>query len=145
MKKLREKLSENGKKDDDTLYSELLSTKLRKLSVANKLRAKHDIDNLMFKYLLQEESLMIDQSSKRNTVVGSPTPGSPVFEPYYQEKSPPTCLPSISTFKGPQIINQAGAFVQGESYTNLIHSPSNEILPGDLFRKFRGNGQHNNN
>ena len=51
MNKLKEKL--NTKKDDDQLYGDLLPTKLRRLSRSSKLRAKHEIDNIMFKYMLQ--------------------------------------------------------------------------------------------
>ena len=51
MNKLKEKL--NSKKDDDQLYRDLLATKLWRLSSSSKLRAKHEIDNIMFKYMLQ--------------------------------------------------------------------------------------------
>ena len=37
------------KKDEDQLYADLLASKLRKLTKLNKLREKHQIDNLMFK------------------------------------------------------------------------------------------------
>ena len=50
MNKLKEKL--NSKKHDNQLYSD---TKLRRLSSSNKLRAKHEIANIMIKYMLQNE------------------------------------------------------------------------------------------
>ena len=152
MKKLGERLSEKSvQKDDDSLYGELLSTKLRKLSAVNKLRVKNEIDNIMFNYLLQEErSVTSSQSNQSNSVLDSRTPNSsdktssPVYAPYHQQKSRQSTLPAINA------INQAGVLLQGENgfsrepYTNFFNSPSNEILPGDLFRKFMDNGQHNN-
>ena len=53
MNKLNEQL--NSKKDDNQLYGEMLATKLRILSSSNKLHAKHEIDNIMFKYKLRNE------------------------------------------------------------------------------------------
>ena len=53
MNKLKEKL--NSKKHDNQLYSDMLATKLRRLSSSNKLRAKHEIANIMIKYMLQNE------------------------------------------------------------------------------------------
>ena len=53
MNKLKEKL--NSKKDDDQLYGDLLANKLRWLRSSSKLRAKHEIDNVMFKYMLLNE------------------------------------------------------------------------------------------
>ena len=53
MNKLKEKL--HSKKDDDQLYGDLLATKLRRLSSSCKLRAKHEIHNIMFKYMLKNE------------------------------------------------------------------------------------------
>ena len=46
-----------AKKDEDQLHADLLAAKLRKLTKLNKLRAKHEIDNLMFKYELQDEEI----------------------------------------------------------------------------------------
>lgn len=48
MLKLKEKLG--TKKDEDQLYGKLLAAKLRKLTKLSKLKAKHEIDNLVFKY-----------------------------------------------------------------------------------------------
>ena len=53
MNKLKEKL--NSKKDDDQLYGDLLATKLQRLLSSSTLCAKHEIDNIMFKYMLQNE------------------------------------------------------------------------------------------
>ena len=53
MNKLKEKL--NSKKDDDQLYGDLLANKLRWLWSSSKLRAKHEIDNVVFKYMLLNE------------------------------------------------------------------------------------------
>ena len=53
MNKLKEKL--NSKKDYDQLYGDLLASKLRRLSSSSKLRTKHEIGNIMFKHMLQNE------------------------------------------------------------------------------------------
>ena len=53
MVKLKEKL--NSKTDENGLYGDLLSTKLRRLSKINKLEAKHEIDNIMFRFQLQQD------------------------------------------------------------------------------------------
>ena len=51
MNKLKERLNSN----DDQLYSDLLATKLWRLSSSSKLPSKHETDNIMFKYILQNE------------------------------------------------------------------------------------------
>ena len=62
MRQLEKRLSAPAvEKDDDRLYGDLLTVNLRKLSSDNKLLAKHDIDNVMFRYLLaqrQQENSM---------------------------------------------------------------------------------------
>ena len=50
MSKLKEKL--NSKEDDDQVYGHLLATKLRRLLSSSKLPAKHEINNIMLKYML---------------------------------------------------------------------------------------------
>lgn len=76
-----DKKSQQKEKDNDALYSELLTAKLRNLSQISKLRAKHKIDNIMFKCLLsQEENSMASSYSsssdfhqRRSINVTSPT------------------------------------------------------------------------
>ena len=46
-----------AKKYEDQLYADLLAAKLRELTKLNRLKAKHEIDNLMFKYELQDEEI----------------------------------------------------------------------------------------
>ena len=55
MAKLKERLG--SKKDEDQLYGDLLATKLRKLSKLSKIKAKHEIDNVMFKYEVADEEM----------------------------------------------------------------------------------------
>ena len=55
MSTLKERLE--AKKDEDQLYADLLAAKLKKLTKLNKVRAKHETDNLMFKYELQGEEI----------------------------------------------------------------------------------------
>ena len=112
MNKLKEKL--NSKKDDDQLYGDLLATKLRRLSSSSKLCAKHEIDNIMFKYMLQNEE---DQQANVQAAVRDqftsppPTPSTPVqanssvyHQPYqqppYQEQAIPSRqFPNINCFQ----------------------------------------------
>ena len=49
MNKIEDKL--NKEKCEDTLYGELLTAKLKKLPYHHRLRVKHDIDNIMLKYM----------------------------------------------------------------------------------------------
>ena len=73
MNKLKEKL--NSKKDDDQIYGDLLATKLRRLLSSSKLRAKHEIDNIMFKYMLQnEEDQQADVQAAAKDPFTSPPP-----------------------------------------------------------------------
>ena len=79
MDKLKEKL--NSKKDDDQLYGDLLATKLRRLSSSSKLRAKHETDNIMFKYMLQNEEYQQAnvQAAARDQFTSPPlTPSAPI-------------------------------------------------------------------
>ena len=124
---------------------------MRKLSTVNKLRAKHEIDNILFNYLLQEES---HQERQLNSTFVSPPPtptpimdaGSPVFPPS-QISHQSSNLPSISTFQNKVYhnLNQTGAVhgLSKKSYTGFIsdESPGNDISVGDIFRKFRENKQ----
>ena len=66
-----------AKKDEDQLYTDLLAAKLRKLAKLNKLRAKHEIDDLMFKYELQAKEIAKQQSPNTPPV----TPLSPFASP----------------------------------------------------------------
>ena len=71
MYKIRDKLnSDSNTKDDDQLYCDLLATKLRKLTRISKLKAKHEIDNLMFKYQLEDEvnTVPLYQPAQTNSV-----------------------------------------------------------------------------
>ena len=66
MQKLEEKLFAVGDKCEDTLYGELLTKKFKKLACKAKLRAKHEIDNIMFKYLSVEFTEQHDSSPIMN-------------------------------------------------------------------------------
>ena len=88
MDKLKEKL--NSKKDDDQLYGDLLATKLRRLSSSSKLRAKHETDNIMFKYMLQNEEYQQAnvQAAARDQFTSPPlTPSTPIQANSYQKPS----------------------------------------------------------
>ena len=94
MNKLKEKL--NLKKDDDQLYGDLLATKLPRLSSLNKLLAKHEIDNITFKFMLhnEEDQQVNVQTAARDQFTGHlPTTStliqanSPVYQQYQQQNN----------------------------------------------------------
>ena len=73
-----------AKKVENQLYADLLAAKLRKLTKLNKLRAKHEIDNLMLKYELQEVEI-----AQQN---------QPVHDPYQIEQQSPNTPPVTPLF-----------------------------------------------
>ena len=94
MNELKEKL--NSKKDDDQLYGDLLGTKLRRLLSSSKLRAIYEIDNIMFKYILQNEGdqqANVQAAARDQFTSPPPTPStpiqanSPVYHQSYQQTS----------------------------------------------------------
>ena len=107
MNKLKEKL--NSKKDDDQLYGDLLPTKLRRLSRSSKLCAKHEIDNIMFKYMLQneeEQQANIQVAEKDQFTSPLPTQSTPIqvnspvyHQPYQQQAIPSRQFPNINCFQ----------------------------------------------
>ena len=75
MNKLKEKL--NSKKDDDQLYGDLLASKLWRLSSSS----KHLIDNIMFKYMLQNEEdqqANVQAAARDQFTSPPPTPSTPI-------------------------------------------------------------------
>ena len=112
MNKLKEKL--NLKKDDDQLYGDLLATKLPRLSSLNKLLAKHEIDNITFKFMLhnEEDQQVNVQTAARDQFTGHlPTTStliqanSPVYQQYQQQTIPSKQFPSINCFQTQQESN----------------------------------------
>ena len=120
MNKLKEKL--NSKKDGDQLYGDLLATKLRRLSSSSKLCAKHEIDNIMFKYMLQNEE---DQQENVQAIARDqftsprPTPSTPIQadSPVYHR---PYQQPSYQqqTIRSRQFLNINSFQTQQESNVN---------------------------
>ena len=82
MSTLKERLE--AKKDENQLYADLLAAKLRKLTKLNKVRAKHEIDNLMFKCELQDVEI-----AQQN---------QPVHDPYQIEQQSPNRPPVTPLF-----------------------------------------------
>ena len=95
LKSIGQKIASNTEERcEDTIYGELLASKLKKLPYHSKIRAKHEIDNIMFKYeilectdgkLQQNLSFMQPQmQSPTQSVItprfASPDMQSPVFE-----------------------------------------------------------------
>ena len=64
MLKLRERIS--SKKDEDNLYGQLLAPKLKRMSRMYKLKAIHDIDNVMFKFQIEEEETTLPPEPSNN-------------------------------------------------------------------------------
>ena len=100
MSKLKEKL--NTKKDDDQLYGDLLPTKLRRLSRSSKLRAKHEIDNIMFKYMLQNEE---DQQANVQAPARDQFTGPPP-NPIDTRSGKQSCISSIVSINNCRINNR---------------------------------------
>lgn len=98
MLKLREKIT--SKKDEDDLYGQLLATKLKRMSKINKLKAKHEINNLMFKFQLEEEEKENNIHLTPQHYLSQPIfeASSPIYQPQNQTMSP-TALPDISHFQ----------------------------------------------
>ena len=98
MLQLKERIS--SKKDEDDLYGQLLAAKLKRMSRINRLKAKHEIDNLMFKFQLEEEGkennipLTLQHTSSQPIFEAS----SPIYQPQNQIMSP-KALPDISHFR----------------------------------------------
>ena len=67
MTKTNERFSQPQTKCEDTLYGELLVAKLKKLKYEQRIRAKHDIDNVMFKYMSTSISTTY-QPNQRDTI-----------------------------------------------------------------------------
>ena len=146
MMKLKERLT--SKKDEDQLYGDLLATKLRKLSKLNKLKVKHEIDNIIFKYELQnEEYSSIPQQPHQfanETLRSPPLTPKPSLEsssPVYQPQTNQINLPGISSFTNPLQRNQLNQGYQNYSYVNALNSEASQdqMMNGDLFRRL---GEH---
>ena len=144
MNKLKEKL--NSKKDDDQLYGDLLATKLRRLLNSRKLRAKHEINNIMFKYMLQNEEdqqTNVLAAARDQFTSPPPTPSTsiqanspayhqPYQQPSYQQQAIPSRqFPNINCFQTQQESNVN----QNPTFTRMLNNDfsSNPIMPGDLF------------
>jgi len=140
---LKKRLSST--KDDDQLYGDLLATKMRKLTKITKLQAKHEIDNIMFKFQLQDETNTFvpqQRNTNINEMLRSPPPtpltplkaSSPVYQP--QQSADQMNLPDINSFRNfhePNHQNQSRILV------NMLNSqPSqDQMTNGDLFRRMR--------
>ena len=150
MNKLKEKL--NSKKDDDQLYGDLLATKLRRLSSSSNLRAKHEVDNIMFKYMLQnEEDQQANVQAAARDQFTSPPPStstpiqanSPVYhQPYHQPSYQQQAIPSrLYTVISTVFKQQESNVNQNPTFTDMLNNDfsSNPIMPGDLFQRLREN------
>lgn len=150
MQSLKERLG--SKKDEDQLYGDLLATKMRKLSKINKLKAKHEIDNIMFKFQLENVDSSINQQA--NDLLRSPTltpvfsqveASSPVYQPQnhqqqqqYRQQS--NNLPNISSLRNfPQYKVAHSNINHMNTYSNYLNNDvsQDQIMNGDLFKSMR--------
>ena len=63
------------------INGDLLAAKLRRLSSSSKLRTKHETDNIMFKYMLQNEKdqrANVQAAAKEKFTSPPPTPSTPI-------------------------------------------------------------------
>ena len=99
LKTIEEKIvNKKEKRCEDTLHGEILASKMKKLPYQTKVRAKHEIDNLMFKYEILEycsmdssvqQNLSLMESSQIQSPYPIPLLMIPRFvSPDFSEKSP---------------------------------------------------------
>ena len=155
MNKLKEKF--NSKKDGDQLYGDLLATKLRRLLSSSKLGVNHEIDNIMFKYMLQNEKdqqVNVQAATRDQFTSSPPTPSiliqadssiyhQPYQQPSYQQQAIPSRqFPGIDCFQTQQEsnVNQNLTFTSMLNTSMLNNDFSlNPIMPGNLFKRLREN------
>lgn len=136
--KLKEKL--NSKKDECKLYGDL-----RDFSKIKRLKAKNQIDNIMFRFQLQqdEESNLPPnhqtQNSCANKFFRNPPPTSTPVEassPVYnlQHQSADLALPDISSFQNLQPKGNQQYSYRNRTYLNMLdnNAPQDPIMNGDL-------------
>ena len=150
MNKLKEKF--NSKKDGDQLYGDLLATKLRRLLNSSKLGVNHEIDNIMFKYMLQNEKdqqVNVQAATRDQFTSSPPTPSiliqadssiyhQPYQQPSYQQQAIPSRqFPGIDCFQTQQESNVN----QNLTFTSMLNNDFslNPIMPGNLFKRLREN------
>lgn len=136
--KFKEKL--NSKKDECKLYGDL-----RDFSKIKRLKAKNQIDNIMFRFQLQqdEESNLPPnhqtQNSCANKFFRNPPPTSTPVEassPVYnlQHQSADLALPDISSFQNLQPKGNQQYSYRNRTYLNMLdnNAPQDPIMNGDL-------------
>ena len=136
--KLKEKL--NSKKDECKLYGDL-----RDFSKIKRLKAKNQIDNIMFRFQLQqdEESNLPPnhqtQNSCANKFFRNPPPTSTPVEassPVYnlQHQSADLALPDISSFQNLQPKSNQQYSYRNRTYLNMLdnNAPQDPIMNDDL-------------
>ena len=115
---------------------------------SSKLRAKHEIDNIMFKYMLQNEENQqtnVQAPARDQFTSPQPTPlapiqaNSPVYhqpyqQPLYQEQEILSRqFPNINCFQTQQESNVN----LNPTFTSMLNNDfsSNPIMPGDLSKR----------
>ena len=113
MNKLKEKL--NSKKNDGPLYGDLFAIKLQRLSNSSKLRTKHEIGNIIFKYMLQNEEdhqTNVEAAARDQFTSPSQAPSKPIqanspvyHQPYQQPLHQQQAIPNIKTISKYQLFS----------------------------------------
>ena len=123
-------------KDDEALYGELLASNLRKLDKDNQLLAKHDIDNVIFRYLYA-------QRQQEKTVQRVAEPVTPTHGPTHAYQQHSLQNLHCSPMQPPQNVAD-GSPVYGPSYSdlNLMQESNPYAVRANLFGQYRmGNTQ----
>ena len=123
-------------KDEDTLYGELMAANLRKLSVDNKLMAKHKIDTIIFRYTYAQyrQEMAVQQAST------TPTHAQIQSHTNYQQTgthiqdSP--IQPQKNVIDGSPVFNQ--------HYTRVMREPNPYVVRGNLFGQYQIGTVNNN-
>lgn len=150
MKKLGERLSNMpAKRDDDTLYGELLASNLKKLSEINKLQVKHEIDNIVFRYLLKEQEKQSSYSlpvSSNQPLFHSTTPNIPessaslpVQDRTLAQMGVSELQNTVSPTHRVQSSNEPVSPVYKVSWKSMLQDEmyNNQYTPGYLFQRQR--------
>ena len=128
------------------LYGDLLTTKLKNLSKINKLKAKHELNNIMFRFQLQpdEEINLSPNHQNQNHCASEFTKSPPRTPGTTVETSSPVCnlqhqsayliLPDISSFRNLQPKSNQQYSYQNSTYLNILsnNASQNSIMNSGL-------------
>ena len=123
-------------KDEDALYGELMAANLRKLSADNKLMAKHEIDNIIFRYMYAQrrQERAVQQASAPATPTHAQTSSHTIYEQTETNIQDSPIQPQQNVIDGSPVFNQ--------HYTQVLREANPYVVRGNLFGQYRiGNNQ----